>query len=83
MSDFVCLYFGPPNECTECGGFDPTGTGFCSHECGDSYAAHQARQEAERQAARAADDAYGEQVDRLRAQGHDYAEIDELLKGMP
>ena len=24
MSGFVCLYTGPPDQCQECGGFDPT-----------------------------------------------------------
>lgn len=80
---FVCLYTGPADTCTECGGFDPTGTGFCEHECRESFEAHGERMKAEQQARRDADDAFGRAADELRALGHTDEEIDELLRGMP
>lgn len=79
----VCAYFGPPSECAECGGHDDTGTGFCSHDCRAGWADRGVRLEAAAQARRDADDAFGREADRLRAQGHTDMEIDELLKGMP
>lgn len=83
MSGFICAYFGPPGECSECGGYDPTGTGICSHDCGHSRAVRVARMEADEQARRDADDAFGREVDRLRALGHSDTEIDALLRAMP
>jgi len=83
MSGFVCLYTGPPDQCQECGGFDPTGTSFCSHNCRESRAAHVARMRQQEQADRAAVDAYGEAVARLRDEGKTYEEIDRLLAHMP
>lgn len=83
MNDFVCAYTGVPGECQECGGYDRTGTGFCGHDCRDSRATNDARQEAEGQARRDADDAFGLEAERLKALGHTDQEIDELLKDMP
>lgn len=79
----VCAYTGPPGECQECGGFDNTGTGFCSHDCRADRADREARHRAADRARRAADDAFGREAERLRTLGHADAEIDELLKGMP
>jgi hypothetical protein len=79
----VCVYTGVPGECQECGGYDPTGTGFCSHDCRASRALSDARQEAAVQARRDADDAFGREADKLRALGHTDEEIDEMLKEMP
>ena len=78
----VCAYTGPPDTCAECGGYDPTGTGFCSHDCRADFHTRGDRHEAERLARRAADDAFGVEADKLRAQGHTDQEIDELLKDM-
>jgi hypothetical protein len=83
IAPFVCLYTGPPGECCECGGYDPTGSGLCSFECVESRQAGIDRQDAERDARRAADDKYGTEVDRLRALGHTYEEIEQLLKDWP
>lgn len=80
---FTCAYTGVPGDCQECGFHDPTYTGFCSHECRQRRADREAAQDAEVQARRDADDAYGREVDRLKALGHTDQEIDELLKGMP
>jgi len=79
----VCVYTGYPGDCSEFGGYDPTGTGFCSHDCRAERADRMARREAAIQALRDADDAFGREVDRLRALGHTDLEIDELLKRMP
>ena len=85
MTGFVCAYFGAPGECSECGGFNTTtGTQFCSHECAASRAERVARHERERIARRAAEDAFAEACDRLRAEGRrSDAEIDALLASMP
>ena len=80
---FMCLYKGPSGECSECGGYDPTGTGLCSHDCGESRARRVALLDAAEQQRRDADDAYGREVDRLHAAGHSYTEIDQMLQGMP
>jgi hypothetical protein len=79
----VCLYQGVPGDCSECGGFDPTGTGFCCHDCRAARADREARQAAEVQARRDREDAFGREVDRLRALGHADEEIDVMLAGMP
>lgn len=83
MTNIVCAYFGRPDECPECGGFNDTGTRFCSHECAANYAergAEMERREAER---RAREDAFGEACAELRRKGHSDEEIDVLLAGMP
>lgn len=80
---FVCLYTGVPGECQECGFHDPTGTGWCSHDCRQAYEDRGAQIQANVQARRDADDAFGREADRLRGLGHTDEEIDEMLKGMP
>lgn len=79
----VCAYLGPPGDCSECGGHDPTGTRLCSHDCAQARADRAAKQDAAAQARRDADDAFGREADRLKALGHTDVEIDDLLKGMP
>jgi hypothetical protein len=79
----VCAYVGVPGDCQECGFHDPTGTGFCSHDCRAERADRVARQDAAVQARRDADDAFGREADKLRALGHTDEEIDEMLKEMP
>lgn len=81
--NFVCAYTGPPEACRECGGFDATGAGFCSHDCAAAWADRGKRLEAADQARRDADDAFGREADRLRTEGHTDEEIDEILKDMP
>lgn len=83
MTDIVCVYMGPPGECSECGGFDETGTGFCSPDCHADRADREARWRSAVQARRDADDAFGRAAELLHAKGHTDEEIDELLKGMP
>lgn len=83
MSGFLCAYTGVPGDCAECGGHDPTGTGWCSHDCRQAFEDRGAQAEAQQQARRAADDAFGREADRLRTLGHTDREIDELLKDMP
>lgn len=81
--EIICLYFGPPDECSECGGLNETGTQFCSHDCAATRAAAVARQDAEQVARRVREDAFAEAVAALLTQGHTYEEIDVLLAGMP
>jgi hypothetical protein len=83
MSGFVCVYFGQPDECPECGGFNRTGDRYCSHECGDQAAMRAADHEEQIQARRAREDAFAAECERLRAAGHTDEEIDVLLVGMP
>lgn len=80
---FVCLYQGPPKECSECGGHDPTGTGFCSHDCAAARADRVERHRVWSEDRRAREDAFADEVARLRAAGHSYEECDVLLAGMP
>jgi hypothetical protein len=80
---FVCLYQGVPGDCSECGGFDPTGTGFCCHDCAQARADRAARHAAAAQASRDREDAFAREVDRLRAEGYRDEEIDLMLAGMP
>jgi hypothetical protein len=79
----VCAYTGVSGDCSECGGHDPTGTGFCGHDCAAARADREARHEAERQARRDAEEAFAAEVDRLRGLGHSDEEIDLILAGMP
>lgn len=83
VSHIVCAYTGVPGDCQECGGHDPTGTGFCCHDCATARAERVERQDAERQARRDREDAFGREVDRLRGLGHSDVEIDLMLAGMP
>lgn len=84
MNDFVCLYMGPPDTCTECGGFDPTGTGLCGdQDCMDRRADRQERWDAAEQDRRAREDAFGVEVERLRAAGYTYEQCDQALAHMP
>jgi len=80
---FLCLYQGVPGDCSECGGYDPTGTGFCSHDCGAARAERVAEHEAAQQRRRDDEAAFAREVDRLHAAGHSYDEIDLLLAEMP
>jgi hypothetical protein len=80
---FLCLYRGVPGDCQECGFHDPTGTGFCSHDCRDRQAQRVAAIEAARQRRRDEEEAFGREADRLRAAGHGDEEIDVLLARMP
>lgn len=79
----VCAYTGVPGDCSECGGWDPTHSGFCGDDCRDARLDREERHRAEAQARRDADDAFGREADRLRAAGHTDVEVDELLEGMP
>lgn len=79
----VCAYTGVPGDCSECGGLDPTGTGFCCHDCAQARADRAERHAAERQARRDREDAFGREVDRLRSLGHSDEEIDLMLAEMP
>ena len=79
----VCAFTGIPGDCQECGGHDPTGTGFCSHDCRAARADREARHEAERQAQRENEAAFAAAVDQLRERGHSDEEIDDILKGWP
>ncbi len=83
MSDFFCAYMGVPDECAECGGFNQTGTMFCSSDCAADQADRVAEMDAERQARRDREDAFALAADELRAQGRTEEEIDVLLAGMP
>lgn len=80
---FVCAYMGPPKQCSECGGRDETGTGFCSHDCRAARADREARLEANAQVRRAREDLFAAEVERLRSLGYSYEECDVLLAGMP
>jgi hypothetical protein len=82
VPSIVCAYLGPPGECSECGGHDPTDTGFCCHDCAAAPAERVERQDDERQARRDREDAFGREVDRLRGLGHSDEEIGEMLKEM-
>lgn len=79
----VCVYFGRSDECQECGGFNETGTKFCSTDCEADWAEWVARQEAQAQLRHDQDDAFGAECERLRAIGYTDAEIDRLTKEMP
>ena len=83
MIGVVCLYCGPPGECQECGGFNETGSPYCSHDCAADAAARLAQLEETVRARRAREDAFAAECDRLRALGHTDEEIDALLAGMP
>jgi hypothetical protein len=81
--NIVCVYTGIPGDCSECGGHDATGTGWCSHDCRQAFEGRGAQIRANIQARRDADDAFGREADRLRSVGHTDEEIDEMLKEMP
>lgn len=83
MSDFVCLYFGRADECPECGGFNETGTRYCSHDCADDAARRQEALVRAAAARRANEDLFAAEGDRLRAAGYTDREIDVLLAGIP
>lgn len=83
MTGLVCAYFGRPDECCECGGFNETGTQFCSHDCAAHCAERGAEQEAAEQERRAREDAFAEACADLRAKGYADEEIDRMLVGMP
>lgn len=80
---FICLYQGVPGDCQECGGFDPTGTGFCSHDCREIPALREAKHARELRERRDREDAFAAEVARLRAAGYSYEECDVMLAGMP
>jgi hypothetical protein len=80
---FVCLYQGPPGECKECGGSDPTGTGFCDHDCATDFEDRQAARAAVEQQRRDREDAFAREVARLRGEGYGDLEIDLMLADMP
>lgn len=79
----VCAYFGPPKQCSECGGLDETGTGFCSHDCRARRADREARHAAEVQVRRARENLFAAEVERLRGLGYSYEECDVMLEAMP
>lgn len=83
MSGFVCAYMGVPGDCQECGGFDPTGTGFCSHDCAAARAERAAQLDAALADRRTREDSFARECERLRGQGYTDREIDALLVGMP
>jgi len=76
---FVCVYFGPPDECQECGGFNDTGGRFCCHDCASDAAKRIAAMDARVEARRAEEAAFAAAVIRLREAGHSYDEIDRIL----
>lgn len=80
---FVCLYMGPRNECSECGFFNDTGTPFCSHDCAAARADRVAAMDRARQERRDREELFAAECDRLRAAGHTDEEIDLLLAGIP
>jgi hypothetical protein len=79
LSGFVCLYRGRGRECWECGGRCRQDARFCTEECRDSYEENAREMEARQAERRAADDAYGQRVALLRAEGLSYEEIDQRL----
>jgi hypothetical protein len=81
--DFICLYTGPPDECMECTGYDPTGTGTCCHECAADRAARLAAADAAEAARRAREEAFGVAVAALRAAGYSYDDCDIMLAHIP
>lgn len=85
--NIVCAYFGNPADCPECGGAVPTPGArqdrFCGDDCASASLDRAAAQQAAQDARRAREDAFGVEVDRLRALGHTDVEIDVLLEGMP
>lgn len=83
ISAFVCLYQGPPGECKECGGFDPTGTGFCGHDCAANFENRKLAHAVAEQQRRDREDAFAHEVARLRGEGYGDMEIDFLLADMP
>ena len=83
LTDVVCLYQGRPDECPECGGFNETGTRFCSHDCAASWDERVATLEAARVERRRREDAFAAAAQELRDLGHTDEEIDQMLAGMP
>jgi hypothetical protein len=83
VTGIVCLYFGRPDECRECGGFNETGDPYCSHDCADSAAARAAEADEAVRSRRAREEAFAVEGARLRALGHSDEEIDVLLADMP
>lgn len=83
MTGFMCAYLGRADECRECGGFNQTGGQYCSHDCATDAAARAAALDEQIQARQAREAAFAAEVERLRAAGHTYEEIDQLLAGMP
>lgn len=80
---YLCAYFGYADECSECGGFNETGTKFCSHDCAAHRADRVAEMDARIQERRDRENAFAREVERLRVLGHNDQEIDHLLAGMP
>lgn len=83
MTGLVCAYLGRSDECPECGGFNDTGTMFCSHDCAANYAERGAEQERRVQERRGRENAFGEACAELHKQGYSDEEIDVMLAGMP
>jgi len=79
----VCLYTGPADQCSECGGFNNTGQPFCSYECAASRADRDRAAIAADVARRARENAFAAECDRLSALGLSDEEIDVALAGMP
>jgi hypothetical protein len=78
MTAFVCAYTGVPGDCSECGGHDPTGTGWCSHECREARAERVAGQRAVLDARRAEEAAFAVFVEECRRDGLADEQIDAL-----
>lgn len=57
--DFVCAYQGRADECPGCGGFNETGGQFCSHDCAGSWADRVAAGDAQQEARRKMEAAFG------------------------
>ena len=83
MTGFVCAYFGPPDECPECGGFNKTGGRYCSHDCADDAAQRVQRQDVALAELQAREEEFGRRCDTLRQAGRTDWEIDLLLADYP
>lgn len=91
----VCAYFGPYDECPNCGGSlsgllagqPPRMDSFCSDDCAADDHDRRARLDADRAARtaarRAREDEFAREGDRLRQLGHTDTEIDVLLAHIP
>ena len=83
MSGIVCLYFGDPRECPECGGFNDTGHRYCSHDCGDSATRREAESLRRDEQRRAREEAFALAGSRLADAGYTDEQIDLMLAGLP
>lgn len=84
---FVCAYFGPGDECLQCGFGVPypgeRGDRFCCDDCAAGYADRVEAMERRRQERRDREDEFGRRCDNLRKLGFVGLQIDILLAGFP